>query len=136
MRGSHLACGEPLDRAVAEARGETVCGGRVEFWKRGVRCARCLEVLPEQQNPYPEVHLPIPPYSTSWAAAGGLAEYLQTEKGFDVSWGTTCYGGRDGWAATVTQGGEVRGYGTGARAPEALARAAFQVLPASVKEGS
>ncbi len=76
--------GECLDLAVHAAMGNPVCGGEWRYAApQEVRCSRCGAVG-EGRHPRAEArHLPAPPYSTSWAAAGPLCEEVR-ERGWRV----------------------------------------------------
>jgi hypothetical protein len=71
-----------LDRQVAEALGQRVCGGGVRT-TGGMgsgfvhTCEACGERLPLFSCNAPSRHLPPPPYSTSWEAAGRLCEEMR-----------------------------------------------------------
>jgi hypothetical protein len=68
-----------IDKALAEALGERVCGGTVRRFSSAThqkRCEACGEGVSWGEPCVGSVHLPPPPYSTSWEAAGRLVEEM------------------------------------------------------------
>jgi hypothetical protein len=129
-----------LDRQVAEALGERVCGGswRIVWGEdheerarvvRGFRCEKCGAPKPQGEGLEPgERHGgEIPPYSTSWEAAGRLCDTLRLEHGWHIDITANRYGVRVRMIRRVAE----RAQEATAEAltfPEALSLAALRAL--------
>jgi hypothetical protein len=129
-----------LDRQVAEALGQAVCGGEARGSKEPwgpARCDRCgaeHDFGPEWPAGFPRIlHLPPPPYSTSWEASGRLCEEMRRRGyGFGVR---SLKDGPDEPVWAEFQRGEdaegypvVRGYAHAPTFPAAVAAAALRAL--------
>jgi hypothetical protein len=127
-----------LDRQVAEALGQAVCGGEARGSKEPwgpARCDRCgaeHDFGPEWPAGFPRIlHLPPPPYSTSWEAAGRLVEEMR-KRGYRYTLSDD--GRNDGlheaefWPPAERVRIDPLGYATAPTAPEAIALAALRAL--------
>jgi hypothetical protein len=120
-----------LDKALAEALGQRVCGGLWELMQTPVmrqRCSRCgleaeVYLEPAAGRGVGSTHLPPPPYSTSWEAAGRLVEEMR-RRGWSFALGSI--GPESRYSVGFWQPGlEERG-AVADTAPEAIARAALR----------
>jgi hypothetical protein len=118
-----------LDRQVAEALGQRVCGGGVRT-TGGMgsgfvhTCEACGERLPLFSCNAPSRHLPPPPYSTSWEAAGRLVEEMH-RRGW--KWLAGSYGAESGVAGGFFRRGEEHS-AVAPSLPHALSLAALRAL--------
>jgi hypothetical protein len=121
-----------LDRQVAEALGERVCGGEARSdgfpWGR-VGCDRCgaeHDFGAEWPAGFPRIlHLPPPPYSTSWEAAGRLVKEM-AQRGWRLDFRVRPRG-VEAWA-TREADCTLEAYAQAPTFPEAASRAALRAL--------
>jgi hypothetical protein len=124
--------GQDLDRALAEALGERVCGGEAVLRLSGITgshgewwgCTRCHWAWGAREKMARE-HGPYPPYSTSWEAAGRLCEVLRG-RGWLLALRALP---RGGWRVWLTLDDGSNYWETeGPSAPGAIALAALRAL--------
>jgi hypothetical protein len=116
-----------IDKALAEALGERVCGGTVRRFSSAThqkRCEACGEGVSWGEPCVGSVHLPPPPYSTSWEAAGRLVEEMH-RRGW--KWLAGSYGAESGVAGGFFRRGEEHS-AVAPSLPHALSLAALRAL--------
>lgn len=119
---------QDLDAKLARALGERVCGGEWQGlpWEECDRCGASRLA----SSPRERLHLPPPPYSSSWEAAGRLIGEMKLRGyGFEIEIAL-----EGGHVAQVVHYNRSRGtcwkgaQASGATVPEALALAALRAL--------
>jgi hypothetical protein len=126
-----------LDKALAEALGQRVCGGAVVLRQSGITgahgewwgCTRCPSAWGAREDVALD-HGPYPPYSTSWEAAGRLLGALEA-KGLEWEWFKE--GSR--YMGNVQKPNGMGWPRVGSTALEALAKSARAALRALGREG-
>lgn len=117
-----------LDRQVAEALGERVCGGVLVYpktYRPALTCSKCLASTGSGLHREGDVHLPAPLYSSSWEAAGRLVEEMR-RRGYRIDLRVSA-SGAEVWAIWEREGW-LESYAEASTLPSALARAALRAL--------